>query len=173
MLRTTIAAIVGAASLALVTAVPANASTTGATSTVEVEYHCVEAPYGEADAVFLITLTAPRHVKLGASIPVDAEVTTTSAAPADLQPYTITGKIGVVAGGAGTGTVEAPGLTNPVVPPAGDPLTLSGARATFTADVKGLWTFRPGAFDTFNALNEHLVCTPNATTPVAAGTFVG
>ncbi|MFI9463120.1 hypothetical protein [Streptomyces xiamenensis] len=172
MLRTTIAAVAGAATLALVGAAPAQADSPRTTVAVDVEYHCVEEPYGEADANFIITLTAPYHVRPGGSIHVDAKVTTHSPAPEGLPPNSLNGAIQVVAGGAGSGTVTAPGLTNPVVPPAGDPLTLSGARATFTADAKGLWTFRPGAFETVNAQNEHLVCTPRGTTQVAALTVV-
>ncbi|MGV9317056.1 hypothetical protein ACWDR0_33510 [Streptomyces sp. NPDC003691] len=176
MLRTKLVGVAGAASLALLSAAaPATAEAKGpkgGNAPVQILYHCVEAPYGEADAYFLLNLTAPRYAAYGSTVDVAATVTTTSPAPPGLLPYTLNGKIDVTAGGAGSGTVTATGLTNPVVPPAGDPLTLSGATASFTANATGLWKFRPGAFETINARNEHLVCTPKTTTPVITKTYV-
>lgn len=175
MIRTTASAVAGVAALALLTAPPATAGTPGGgyTPSLTVEYSCEEAPYGSADTFFVITFTTPGQYRRGALITVQASVQTTTPAPEDLAPNTLVGEIEVVAGGAGTGTVEATGLTNPVVPPPGDPLTLTGGRARFVADTPGVWTFRPGVFETLNELGQHLVCTPKSTPGAAARTYVG
>ena len=175
MIRTRLPAVLALASVALLTAAPAHAATPPVnTGTVDVDYACEEPPFPPADTVFRITFTVPPRVTKGAQIPVGVKLQTTTPAPEGLEANTMTGQVKVIAGGAGSITQTAYGLTNPVVPPAGDPLTLSGGLTSFTANAKGTWNFTPGVVETvYEELGYHLVCTPKSTPRVAVSTVVG
>ncbi|MFD5831785.1 hypothetical protein [Lentzea sp. NPDC060358] len=173
MIRTRLAAVLTAASVALLLAAPAHATPPVNSGTVSVEFACVEPPMEPADTVFRITFTVPTRVTKGSQVPVRVTLQTTTPAPEGLEPHTIAGQVKVTASGAGSGTQTATGLTNASVPPAGDPLTLTGGLTSFTATAKGTWKFTPGVVETvYESLGYHLVCTPKTAPGVATTTTV-
>ncbi|MCC3775019.1 hypothetical protein [Streptomyces sp. UNOB3_S3] len=149
-----------------------NCDSTQISGTVTVEYHCVEPPYPEADSTMKVTFSAPPFAVKGSDIKVNATVQSTTGVPLDIPANGVNGKVGVVYGGAFSGSTDATGLTTANRIPKGQPLTLTGGTTKVKATAAGVVTFTPGKLETLNWLGNHLVCTPKTTPAVAVRTLV-
>ncbi|MFC6081117.1 hypothetical protein [Sphaerisporangium aureirubrum] len=132
---------VGTAVAALLTldAAPASAGT------VTVNYTCaaITGPWGYK--VFDVSVTSPATVTRGQTAAVQVAMTDTFMSTTSLAAGVVRGTMTLHLGGAGSGTVDATGLTNPAVAP-GTPWRVSGGSAQVTFANAGDVTFTPGVF---------------------------
>ncbi|MBN6037364.1 hypothetical protein [Amycolatopsis sp. 195334CR] len=134
--------------LALLTAVAATlvlSATPAAAGTVSVDYVCNGGSIVSFPATYLTTITAPASVSQGDTATVRIEYTGVVPWHSDTAAGTYTGQGGFKLGGAATGLVQAPWLSNPAIR-AGEVMRFTGASAQVTFPNKGQVTFTPDRF---------------------------
>lgn len=125
----------------LVTAAPA------AAGTVTVNYHCsVGGGMWAWDVEYRTTITAPATIAQGQTATVKIEYTGVKDWTANSPAGTYNGWASFKLGGASTGTITAPGLTNPAIQ-AGQKMRFINASAQVTFPNKGQVTYTPSTFN--------------------------
>ncbi|MYW04932.1 hypothetical protein [Streptomyces sp. SID3343] len=148
----------------------ASASATSTGGATNIVFSCTEAGSPQVPLTYAVSIKAPRKARLGTSIPLT--VTATKPAPADIPALGIDGDMQIVLGGAASGEVTATGLVNATNVPIGQPLVLGPGSASVPATTPGFHTFTPGAFVMQLWVGATLECTPPASAPALAGTYV-
>ncbi|MGC7098030.1 hypothetical protein ACPZ19_25450 [Amycolatopsis lurida] len=159
-MRKLFALLTAAAATLVLGATPATAGT------VTVDYHCaVGGGIVAWDVQYRTTITAPASVAQGQTATVKIEYTGVKNWTTHSPAGTYNGWGSFKLGGAATGTVTAPGLTNPEIQP-GEKMRFVGASAQVSFPAKGQVTYTPA---TFNYGPNCIVWTPAG---VAATTSV-
>ncbi|OKI09462.1 hypothetical protein A6A06_01810 [Streptomyces sp. CB02923] len=117
-----------------------------------------------------VTITAPATAKAGDVVTLQVDLEREPHAAQDIPAHAITGQLTIGLGGAGTGSVQAAGLTNLQAVPKGGAVVLSGSTSA-TLSTAGDVTFTPAGLQVaFNGAAA--TCSPVGAVAPAATTTV-
>jgi hypothetical protein len=117
-----------------------------AAGTVSASYLCGSVAGGPAGVgPFRVTINAPANATRGQTVTVTASIEGTRNYGSHLSANFVHITLGIILGGAASGTIQATGLTNPEIQP-DTPWRVTGGTARTTLNTAGDVTYRPGGF---------------------------